>query len=127
MPPPAIAIRVMQSPNSDSRLAASDLSCDGNLICLRFILTRCDLGQRLDQCLGVVQALRAPQFQAKPTRLPRKRDVDVVKNLDVIAQKANRLHHHAGMAFGLNGLQRVFDSWANPRATAHPLALEGKV
>jgi hypothetical protein len=54
-------------------------------------------------------------------------DVDVVENLDVIADEADGLNHNPGVAFGSDGFQRVFNGGADPGATTDTLALEGEV
>ena len=75
---------------------------------------------------GVVEAFGAEEAQAEGARALGEGDVDVVEDLDVVAEETDGLEDDSGVAFGANGLERVFDSGADPGASGDALALEGE-
>src|SRR5258707_4716923 len=65
-----------------------------------------DLGQRLGQPGGIIKRLCAPQAQAFFFGKLPESDVDVVKNLDMIAEKAYRLDEYTRCVLGLESQDR---------------------
>ena len=83
------------------------------------------IGDRCREQGRSVQRFRADAVPYRFCSELAKADVDVVKNLDVVAQESNRLTR---LAHGLiaQRSQRVFDCRADPWAAGHALALKGK-
>src|ERR1700733_601742 len=82
--------------------------------------------ERRRQERRVVERLRAHHFQANAGREITEADVDVVKNLDVVAEEANGLDHNRRMAFLAQRSERVLYRGTDPGSARHALALEGE-
>src|SRR3569833_705875 len=80
------------------------------------------------KCFGeygrVVQALRTEKAETEFGGGLFEGDVDVVEDLDVIAEKANGLQNDAFVALAANVLLGVLDGRADPRTAGDALALE---
>src|ERR1017187_3042753 len=120
MPPPIMATRfiterVQGTGNREQPSSALQLDIRGNYV---------------DQGLGeewrVVQGFGTVEAQAERAGGLSERDVDVVENLDIVAEKADGLQNDSRVAFVTNCLQRVLDRGADPRASGDSLALEGE-
>ena len=82
--------------------------------------------ERRRQERRVVERLRAHHFQANAGREIAEADVDVVEDLDVVAEEADGLDHDRGMALLAKRGQRVLYRGADPGSARHALTLEGE-
>ncbi len=71
--------------------------------------------------------MRAPKLHAELTRSLGEGDVDVVEDLDVVAEEADGLQHDSCVAFRSQRLEGVLDAGSDPRCAGDALALEGEV
>ncbi len=74
----------------------------------------------------IVERLRANDVEADWSREVAKADIDVIKDLDVVAEEPDGLDHDRGVAFLAKRGEGVLDRRADPGATGHALALEGE-
>jgi hypothetical protein len=84
------------------------------------------VGEGADEGGRAIEAFGSPELEAEVGGGLAEGDVDVVEDLDVVAEKADRLHDHADVTFGLEGFEGVFDGGADPGGTGDALALEGE-
>ena len=90
------------------------------------VLSRRDLGDGADEGRRVIEAFGAREFEAELAgRLP-EGDVDIVEDLDVVAEEADGLHDDASDALSGEGVEGVFDRGTDPGTTANALALKGE-
>ena len=82
--------------------------------------------ERRRQERRVVERLRADHFQANAGRVVTETDVDVVKDLDMVAEEADGLDHNRRMAFLAKSSKRVLYRGTDPGSARHALALEGE-
>src|ERR1700733_13049712 len=82
--------------------------------------------ERRRQERRVVERLRAHHFQANAGRKIAEADVDVVKDLDVVAEEADGRDHQRRMASLAQRSERVLYCGTDPGSARHALALEGE-
>ena len=78
------------------------------------------------QCRRSVERFRPLQTETSLSGIAAEGDVDVVENLDVVAEKADGLQKESLCAGRGDLIEGFFDGGADPGATARALALEGK-
>ena len=84
------------------------------------------VGQRTDEGGRIVETLGAPELEAEFAGGLGEGDVDVVEDLDVVAEEADGLEDYADVALVAEGGERFFDGGADPGAAGDALALEGE-
>ncbi len=82
--------------------------------------------KRRRQQRRVVERLRAHDFQADSGRKVTEADIDVVKDLDVVAEEADGLDHDRGVAFLAQRGEGVLHRGTDPGSAGHALALKGE-
>jgi hypothetical protein len=85
-----------------------------------------DMRKRFGENGRIVEAFGAEEAEAKVTGGLRECDVDVVEDLDVIAEEANGLEDDGFVAFVADGREGVLDGGADPWPAGDALALEGE-
>src|ERR1017187_3675148 len=119
MPPPIMAMRFITERVQGTGNREQSSSC-------RSQLALDDGSQGGREQRRVVEAFGTVEAQAERAGGLSERDVDVVEDLDVVAEKADGLQDDSGVAFVANRLQRVLNRGADPRASGDSLALEGE-
>ncbi len=75
---------------------------------------------------GVVEALGTEEAKSEGARCGGEGDVNVVEDLDVVAEEADGLEDDGGMAFSGDGGEGLLDGGTDPGASGNALALEGE-
>src|ERR1035437_7063083 len=119
MPPPIMAMRFIAARVQGTGNREQSSSC-------RSQLALDDGSQGGREQRRVVEAFGTVEAQAERAGGLSERDVDVVEDLDVVAEKTDGLQDDSRVAFVANCLQRVLDRGADPRASGDSLALEGE-
>src|SRR5438094_7716385 len=86
----------------------------------------CKICQCRNQQWRIVQRLGTPEPHAFFFRKLPEADINVVQNLNVVAQESDWLNKNSAIARLLQFQNRIFDRGAKPRAAGHSLALKGE-
>src|SRR5690348_5923139 len=84
----------------------------------------CQIGEHGCQQRRIIERFGAPQAHAFLFSKGLEADVDVVEDLDVIAQEPDGLNEYSTMTFLFQQCDGVLDSWSEPSSARHALALE---
>src|SRR5580658_1200404 len=84
------------------------------------------MGEGADEGGEIVEALRTEEGHAEVGGEVAEADVDVVEDLDVVAEEADGLDDDGFVAGGGEGGEGVFDGGADPGGSGDALGLEGE-